>query len=1140
MHTIQTLTLKICSVVILILSTVSPSIAEDFNSQSFNGTVNTTLTSGFTIRTERDCENLDGYSYVGPVGTYVDGSGAGCASKLTDSYGNTTTKALSRSSGTNDDGTMNFEKGSVVTATQKFYTEVLGTTSNGIGINLSFTGFVDPALSINRPKYAPLSETSKKEFERGLDLLNAYAYGSIDTADSYVDWTIGRQVTNWGEATFIPIGMNGFTTNALDLTKLRGPGSTIREALIPTNQISLSTPLANGLSLEAFYQLEHRAIELDPAGSFYGSEIVGNGSEKMITSGMYNRENKYFDDCNYTKVLSVTTACTDGVIREANTTAGDQAYGTTYLLTKGLQATGDGEARAGLAFASAKRFGLGNLSTAAGAQWTDAYTATLNTYLGSTNAAGVAAGGAAIVGDGSGGVNKTFYSTNTTAYNLLTGANVTKNSLAEDGSGLRTTAALRALDVDVSDDSINTIAAVSIRRSDDFIKEARSDGQFGLRLSGFADVGSGFDWSLNYSRFHSKTPYARIKGQGGIYAGDLFGIISAAGDTATSDRTAAQVNLVKAIQNVQYSAGVCNAALSAGLAKATFAGYDPTGVYYTAAQAASRNYDGTTGNYGGATTEQKNLVDQFSWQEDIAGYGKVHNAAKCKATADSFTTAKTAAFNAGDEDVQVNVNNSMYETAEVLISAITPLNMSKYELIFPEDLDAIGMSFNTNVNGTAIQGEITYRPEFPLSHNVGDQISQIGDVTGAYDLLDMFSYNSLATGTINNTNNDGTDQNTIDYGATISTEFYNNDTTGMTAAQIFQQGARMNMIGLATWGGTSWSIIDNNGSDPGYLLNVRGTKLNHYKNWMASTNSGTAQYLGLSNVKAGVFNLAYTTVCTAALGGSDANATTCGGHTLGAGNYTAGYHTGAYAAAVGGAYEYGTIAFNRSSLPALLKANTLENYYSTPFVKKDVWSYDFATTTAFSASHPITAMLGADSSAFLTEFGAVAISDMNNSKDGYIARNGYQEGIGQEKCNGPFGAAVAGGTSFGGAAGGITHLGSGQVDALFGNGGYCEDQNGADDFSVSYRMIGTATYNNFNNSGWSISPSVVWAHDPYGYGPASLGGFVEDKMTMSLSLNAKKGSAITMGLNYTAHLEGPEVSASSDRDTLTASMSYSF
>lgn len=1141
MHILKSLTLKLSATAILLISTVAFSNAQEIENSGFSGTVNTTVSSGLTVRTERNCSNLDGYTYSGPaaLGSYVDGSGEGCATSLTDEYGNTTTKQLSRSSGQGDDGSMNFDKGDVVTATQKVYTEVLGKFSNDIGLNLSFTGFVDPALSLNKPDYAPLTSAAKDDFERGFDLLNAYVYGSADTASSYVDWTIGRHVTNWGEATFIPIGMNGFTTNALDLTKLRGPGSTIREALIPSAQVSLSTSLGDGINLEGFYQFEHRAVNLDPAGSFYGNEIVGSGSNKMITSGNYNKENIYFDDCPYTKTGTDTAVCTDGTIRELNTTTGDQAYGTTYLLTKGLQATGDGEARNGQLLAYTKTFGSGTLATAAGAAWTDAYTAQLNTYLGSATALGVAAGGAAVVGDGSGGVNKTFYTTNTVGYNLVTGANVAKNSYAEDGSGLALQAALNALDTDISDDSRNTYAAVSIRRSDDFIQEARDSGQFGLRLSGFSEAGAGVDWALNFSRFHSKTPYVRIKGQAGIYSGDLYGIFKAAQNTSEGSRSAAQQNLIKALDNTAYSAGVCNAAFGAALAKGTFGTVDPTGAYMTTAQAAAKNYDGTLGNFGGATSQQKNISDQFNWQETIDGR-QVHNSAKCYATAAQFTTLSTAAFNAGDSDVATNMHTKLKDVAAVLGAAITPLNMAKYELIYPEDLNAMGFSFNTNVGGTAVQGEVTYRPNFPLAHNAGDQISQIGDVTGAYDLLDMFAFDTVAGGIVNNTNNDGTDQDTIGYGSTISTNWYNDDTTGMTAAEIFQQGARMNMLGLATWSGTSWTIIDNNGSDSGYLLNNRGTKLGYYKDWMASQNSGTTTYLGLAGVKKGVFDAAYTKVCTAALGGSDANATTCGGHTLGAGNYTAGYYTGAYAALVGGAYEYGTVAFNRSTLPAIAKANTTSTFYSTPYVEKDVWSYDIATTTTFSASHPITTGLGADSVAFLSEIGAVAINGMDNAKDGYIARNGYQEGIGQEKCHGPFGALVAGGTSFGGAAGGLTHLGAGQVDALFGNGGYCEDQNGADDLSISYRLIGTATYNNFNNSGWSLSPSVVWAHDPYGYGPSSLGGFVEDKMTMSLGLSARKGSALSMSLNYTSHLEGPEVSASSDRDTLTASMSYSF
>ena len=1139
MHTIKTIMLKISAAAILLSSTIASSTATEVSTSNFSGTINTTVTSGFTVRVDEDCSNLDGYIYESALGTYEDGSGAGCAVALGDAYGNTTTKALSRSSGSNDDGSMNFREGSIVSAKQKFFTEIIGSTANGaLGINLSFTGFADPALDITSPTYAPLTQKAENDFKSGLDILNAYVNFSTETANNnYVDWTIGRQVTNWGEATFIPVGMNGLTTNALDLTKLRGPGSTIREALVPTAQVTASTSLGNNMNLEVFYQLEHRAVKLDPAGSFYGSEIVGTGSEKMITIGNYNKENKKFGDCNMTQASTFplnanvldTTSCNESSITQFRTDEGVRHHSISYNLTKGLMGSSLEEIAAAQLFAAQKTFGhanAGDLSTFAAAGWTDTYTATLNGILGSaTDGGALVSGNAKAVG----GVDKTFFATNTVGYDLNTAAGVTVNSYANDATGNQTLNALDRLsqattETDLINDQLSTYAAVSIRRTSDFIKEARDDGQFGVKISGYSDAGTGLDWALNYSRFHSKSPYLRVVGQGGMYAGDIYGLIAKAGDTAVGSRTVAQEQLVRSITNSAYSAGVCNAVLAGPLATATYTGYNPSLSNATAAQLASENYDGSFGNFRGATTAQKAASDQFNFQKVINGQ-QIHNSASCFNTASGFNLKSAAALAAGDSDVNESVHAALYDTAEILVSAITPLNMAQYQLFYPEDLNAIGFSFNTTVDGTAVQGEITVRPNFPLSHSAGDQINQVGDVTGAFDLLDMFAFDAISKGVNNNTNVDGTDLNTIDGGSQVSPSFYRADTTGMTAAEIFQQGVRMSMVGLATpAGGGLWNVS-------GDVLGFDPTHLATYKSWMSSKGSTAA--LSLAGLKKAIFDTAYVASCNTV----DALAV-CQSHTLGAGSYNTAYY--AAIPAVAGAYEYGTVGFNRSSLPALSKVNTVQNYYSTPFVEKDVWSFDLGTTTTFSASHPIVTSIGADSAALLTEVAVVAIAEMDNIADGYIARNGYQEGIGQDKCHGPFGAAVAGGTSFGGAAGALTHLGAGQVDALFGNGGYCEDQNGADEVSMSYRVIGTASYNNVNNSGWSLSPTAVWAHDPYGYGPSSLGGFVEDKMTMSLGLNARKGAAITMGVNYTAHLAGPEVDASSDKDTVTVSMSYSF
>ena len=110
--------------------------------------------------------------------------------------------------------------------------------------------------------------------------------------------TIGRHVTSWGEATFIPIGMNGLVTNALDLTKLRALGSSIRDAL-PTEQITFATQI-DDWSIEAYYQFSSEVINIDPKGSFFGSDIAEKVN-KPTWSGAYSMESNigYDTHCTY-------------------------------------------------------------------------------------------------------------------------------------------------------------------------------------------------------------------------------------------------------------------------------------------------------------------------------------------------------------------------------------------------------------------------------------------------------------------------------------------------------------------------------------------------------------------------------------------------------------------------------------------------------------------------------------------------------------------------------------------------------------------------------------------------------------------------------------------------------------------------
>jgi len=228
-------------------------------------------------------------------------------------------------------------------------------------------------------------------------------------------------------------------------------------------------------------------------------------------------------------------------------------------------------------------------------------------------------------------------------------------------------------------------------------------------------------------------------------------------------------------------------------------------------------------------------------------------------------------------------------------------------------------------------------------------------------------------------------------------------------------------------------------------------------------------------------------------------------------------------------------------------------YRSTAFINYDVWSADIGTTTNFSASHPLTKGLGADSAVFLTELAMVQIQDMDDLTKGFVARGGFNEGSGEHLCLGIFrnlsGAEIAAVKANSGidaidydlsSSAGVTNVGASIVDAVFGNGSYCEGQMGADERSFSYRLVGSATYNNALNSAWSLSPSFVWSHDPSGYGPSSLGGFTEGRQSLSLSLTARKGDAIQASINYIEQMGEETDNLRADMDYLSASVSYSF
>ena len=221
-----------------------PAQAIEFGEGEFQGSLDTTISHGLTYRVQGRNQEL-----------------------AEDTNGN--------------DGNLNYDRG-LVSNTSKFTTDLdVGTDDFGVFVRAS--GFIDFENQNGARERTPLSDAAKDRVARNLELLDAYVTGTFDVGDSIVDARLGRHVLNWGESTFIPNGINAI--NPFDVSKLRLPGSELREALLPVGLASISVAPTDTLSVEGFYQLDWEETEIDAVGSYFSvTDYAGPGARKAVIS----------------------------------------------------------------------------------------------------------------------------------------------------------------------------------------------------------------------------------------------------------------------------------------------------------------------------------------------------------------------------------------------------------------------------------------------------------------------------------------------------------------------------------------------------------------------------------------------------------------------------------------------------------------------------------------------------------------------------------------------------------------------------------------------------------------------------------------------------------------------------------------
>jgi len=115
----------------------------------------------------------------------------------------------------------------------------------------------------------------------GTRLLDAYVYSNREIYDMPVNLRLGRQVINWGEGIYYADGLN--VVNPADVGRIVLPSASLKEALLPTNMVSLQVGLSDSFSMESFYGLEWKANQLMPTGAFLNNtDVLGKGSRGAI------------------------------------------------------------------------------------------------------------------------------------------------------------------------------------------------------------------------------------------------------------------------------------------------------------------------------------------------------------------------------------------------------------------------------------------------------------------------------------------------------------------------------------------------------------------------------------------------------------------------------------------------------------------------------------------------------------------------------------------------------------------------------------------------------------------------------------------------------------------------------------------
>ncbi len=191
-----------------------------------------------------------------------------------------------------DNGNLNFDKYDIAYATAKLTSDIsfslsdfnffARTTGYFDGIYSSFyERHPDTTLQPLRPAYSDAGRQRSGVRFRALDY---FVSRRFELGDRNFNIKVGNQVLNWGESAFLLTNSLN-SINPPNQALLRIPGFDVKELARPVGMVLLEGDVVEGVSAQAFYQYDWKAVIVDPVGSYFSvSDTLGEGGEFAMLS----------------------------------------------------------------------------------------------------------------------------------------------------------------------------------------------------------------------------------------------------------------------------------------------------------------------------------------------------------------------------------------------------------------------------------------------------------------------------------------------------------------------------------------------------------------------------------------------------------------------------------------------------------------------------------------------------------------------------------------------------------------------------------------------------------------------------------------------------------------------------------------